>query len=72
MVTPGENPVASGHFALDLCKLLKFSGRPQTYFVYAFSGEIMAGPCLAAYVNVPADWKEKWEEKQKQDAFADL
>jgi hypothetical protein len=67
MVTPGENPLADGHFALDLCKLLKFSGRPQTYFVYAFSGEVMAGPCLAAFVNVPADWKEKWEEKHRQD-----
>jgi hypothetical protein len=67
IITSGENPLACGHFALDLCKLLKFSGRPQTYFVYAFSGEVMAGPCLAAFVNLPADWEEKWKEKHKQD-----
>jgi hypothetical protein len=48
---PADPPVASGHFKLDLMRLTGFSDRTQTYFVYAFAGEVMAGPVLTALVD---------------------
>jgi hypothetical protein len=42
---------AVGHFALDLGAFAHLHGAVQTYFVYAFSGDAMAGPVLAAFVN---------------------
>jgi len=41
--------VATGHFAIDLIAE-GLAAEPQTYFVYAFSGEVMAGPTAAALV----------------------
>jgi hypothetical protein len=42
---------AVGHFALDLGAFAELHGAVQTYFLYAFSGEAMSGPVLAAFVN---------------------
>ncbi len=41
----------TGQFALDLRQLKGAPNRPQTYFVYAFSGEHMAGPVASALVG---------------------
>jgi hypothetical protein len=42
---------ASGYFALDLGAFAQLRGAVQTYFLYALSGDAMAGPALAAFVN---------------------
>jgi hypothetical protein len=41
----------TGHFALDLFDVPQFDARAQTYFVYAFAGEVMAGPAAMALVS---------------------
>ncbi len=56
----GEN-YAIGYFSLDLCAHAKLARVPQTYFLYAFSGEVSAGPALAAFVNPVLTWKTKEE-----------
>lgn len=48
--TAGQ-PVVTGHFALDLLAMDEMPERAQTYFLYAFSGEEMAGPVPAAIVS---------------------
>ncbi len=45
--------VATGHFAVDLAKLVRLGLTPQTYFVYAFAGGTLSGPVLTAFVRVP-------------------
>lgn len=52
----GKERIAIGHFALDLCAHARLAGVVQTYFVYAFSGEAMAGPVLAAFVSPVLTW----------------
>jgi len=46
----GELPVVNGYFNLNMLRLPGVSRKPQTYFIYAFSGELMAGPCPCALV----------------------
>jgi hypothetical protein len=41
----------TGHFALDLFDIPHFDPRAQTYFVYAFAGEVMAGPATLGLVS---------------------
>lgn len=55
--TSGDAPVATGYFALDLCTLEELTSTPQTYFIYAFSGEVMAGPFPTAFVKLPEGWE---------------
>ncbi|MCC7536349.1 MAG: hypothetical protein IT379_09055 [Deltaproteobacteria bacterium] len=43
--------VVTGHFALDLLAMDEMPERAQTYFLYAFSGEEMAGPIRAAILT---------------------
>lgn len=45
--------IASGHFAVDLGKLVRIGITPQTFFVYGFSGAIMTGPVPTAFVRIP-------------------
>lgn len=45
-----EAPVVTGRFAIDLLRLRGMQKKDQTYFVYAFSGEVMVGPLLMALV----------------------
>jgi hypothetical protein len=46
-----QAPVATGHFALDLLAQHLVGTRPQTYFVYAFSGEHLTGPIPTALIT---------------------
>lgn len=46
-----EGTACTGQFALDLRQFKGAPSRPQTYFVYAFSGEHMAGPAASALVG---------------------
>ena len=46
-----DAPVARGEFAVDIAKLANLAKEPQTFFVYAFSGEVMAGPAVVAFVD---------------------
>lgn len=50
----GELPVVTGFFNINLLKLPGVSHTPQTYFLFAFSGGLTAGPCPCALV-VPED-----------------
>jgi len=50
-VTPGEGGIATGSFAIDLQQIHNVLGVEQTLFLYAFSGEEMAGPTLVAFVR---------------------
>ena len=43
--------VVTGYFALDALQLPNAPRKPQTYFIYAFSGETMAGPLASALVR---------------------
>jgi hypothetical protein len=49
-----ENPVATGHFRVDLMQLKRVASEPQTHFVYGFAGAHMVGPAPLAVVD-PAD-----------------
>ena len=46
-----EQPLAVGHFALDLLRTRGMPDAPQTYFIYAFSGPVLAGPVPTAFVT---------------------
>jgi hypothetical protein len=46
-----QSPVATGWFALDLRAAGMLPDRPQTYFVWAFADESMAGPVPTALVS---------------------
>ena len=49
IVAHSESPIGIGRFALDLDAAAGLAREPQTYYVYAFSGEVLSGP-----VTVPA------------------
>lgn len=55
----GGESFATGFFALDLCAFAKLSGTVQTWFIYGFSGDVVAGPSLAAFVNPVLTWATK-------------
>lgn len=51
-VDPSAPPAeVTGHFTLDLADLLGARLAPQTWFVYAFSRDVMAGPAQTALVS---------------------
>ena len=58
LVVPSYDPPASieasgvitGHFAFDLMQFGNLKRHPQTFFIYAFSGETMAGPAVLGLV----------------------
>ena len=52
----GGGTFATGFFALDLCAFAKLGGTVQTWFIYGFSGDCVAGPTLAAFVNPVLTW----------------
>jgi hypothetical protein len=68
----GEEWIATGYFALDLCAHARLSGIVQTYFLYAFSGEVMSGPALAAFVNPVLTWKTREELAKETEAAIPL
>ena len=47
----GELATATGYFALDLQKLGNLDALDQTYFIYAFSGEVVTGAVPMALVT---------------------
>jgi hypothetical protein len=47
--------VATGYFSLDLCRLTNLLATPQTYFIYAFSGEAMTAAVPTAFVRLPEE-----------------
>ncbi|RMG09524.1 MAG: hypothetical protein D6731_19400 [Planctomycetota bacterium] len=48
----GSDPEATGGFEVDLLALCpRLAQRPQTYFVYAVSGDVLAGPAPTALVR---------------------
>jgi hypothetical protein len=65
----GEN-YATGYFSLDLRAHADLPGTPQTFFLYAFSGECSAGPALAAFVNPVLTWKTQAEFRRETAAAA--
>ncbi len=46
-----ENQVITGHFNIDFLKLPRFSSRLQTYYLYAFSGDVMVGPSTTTLIR---------------------
>jgi hypothetical protein len=46
-----ESAVATGWFSVDAAKLKNIAGADETFFIYAFSGESMAGPVPMALVK---------------------
>ncbi len=50
--------MATGYFALDLCRMLDLVSTPQTHFLYAFAGESMTGPTTFALVGIPGSWRQ--------------
>jgi hypothetical protein len=48
----GELPLVTGFFDLNLLRMPGISRTPQTYFLFAFSGDLMAGPCPYALVSI--------------------
>jgi hypothetical protein len=57
----GSETFATGYFALDLCAFAPLAAAVQTWFIYAVSGEVMAGPALAAFVNPVLTWATREE-----------
>lgn len=50
--------IATGHFCFDLCGMPGMNIRPQTYFIYAFAGEVMTAAVPAAFTRLPAEVPE--------------
>lgn len=46
-----ETKEVTGYFAIDLCTLGTLTGLHQTYFIYAFSREVMTGPVPMAFIS---------------------
>jgi hypothetical protein len=59
LTTAGNETIATGYFTLDLCQMANLT-TPQTYFIYAFAGPILAGPFPTAFVRIPpaAGWSK--------------
>lgn len=64
----GDEAIATGHFTLDLGAHAPLVHTVQTCFLYAFSGEIMSGPALAAFVNPVMTWKSREELAKEAEA----
>lgn len=50
----GGRPVAAGQVEIDLLPVADIASSPQTFFIYAFSKEVMAGPALMAVIDEDA------------------
>lgn len=58
LVVPSFKPIinrsgsqfAAGYFSIDMAQMGSFMQRPQTYFIYAFAGEVMTPATLMAVV----------------------
>ena len=48
----GELPLVNGYFSFNLLRLPGVSRTPQTYFLFAFSGELIGGPFPYALVSI--------------------
>jgi hypothetical protein len=48
-------PVAVGYFAFDLCRMTNLLVTPQTWFIYAFSGEVMTPAIPTAFAKLPEE-----------------
>jgi hypothetical protein len=55
LVSVHGRPVAVGYFEFDLCRLSNLLVTPQTWFIYAFSGEVMTAPVPAAFAKLPEE-----------------
>lgn len=61
LVIPSYEPVktaagrqqAVGHFSFDLCRIARLLTTPQTFFIYAFAGEVMTPAIPCAFVRLP-------------------
>jgi hypothetical protein len=61
LVIPSYEPVKSvagktlavGYFSFDLCRIANLLSTPQTFFIYAFSGEVMTPAIPCAFVRLP-------------------
>jgi hypothetical protein len=51
----GDQEVAVGHFSLDLCRMANLLVTPQTFFIYAFSGEVMTAGVPTAFARLPEE-----------------
>ena len=47
--------LAVGHFSIDLCRMAELVISPQTYFIYAFAGEVMTAAVPIAFVRLPLE-----------------
>ncbi len=45
--------LAVGYFSVDLCRIADLLATPQTYFIYAFSGEVMTAAVPTAFARLP-------------------
>jgi hypothetical protein len=55
LIFANGGPVASGYFSLDLCRMTNLLVTPQTWFIYAFSGEVMTPPVPTAFARLPEE-----------------
>ena len=55
VVTAGAQTIATGYFSFDLCRMTKLLVTPQTYFIYAFAGEVMTAPVPTAFARLPEE-----------------
>lgn len=46
-----DDPIVTGAFELDLLRYPQLADNPQTYWIYAFSGEVMSPPTTFAVVS---------------------
>lgn len=51
----GDALMATGHFEMDMQQFANLRGLPQTYFIFAFSGEHAAEPVATALVGARPD-----------------
>lgn len=59
----GGRTFGVGYFSFDLCRMTNLLRTPQTWFIYAFAGEIMTAPIPAAFAKLPEetiDAVESW------------
>ena len=51
IITRDGKSLAAGYFSIDLARMGSFLQRPQTYFIYAFSDEILTPAAIMAVVD---------------------
>ena len=63
----GGHTIATGYFSLDLCRIANLLVTPQTYFIYAFSGEVMTSAVPTAFVRLPEEDMEAAESSPNRN-----